>query len=335
MTIDWLGIKNFLMFAGQKGFEENFIDGINVFIGENATGKTTLLKCIYAACECSNKKSDDSVTKDLSGYFSSSKNNIREINQKQNGEASGVVQVRSGEFEYRYDVGETRTDITKWVYDSIRSIFIPTAEMLSHSKGLLAMTSKYGGLPFDYTQIDILVNAQLWETKEISERNTKILNMIGSVIDGEVIYENDTFYVVKSNGLKVEFSVEADGFKKLGLLWRLIRNGLLEKGSILLWDEPEASINPELMPLLVDIMYVLKNDGVQMFIATHNYTLAKYIDIKKKNPDDVLFISLHKDRGAIKTARSNNYSELKNNPIETSEEKLYEAIIEKSLEEAG
>ena len=46
----------------------------------------------------------------------------------------------------------------------------------------------------------------------------------------------------------------------------------------------------------------------------------------------MLFISLHKDRGAIKTARSNNYSELKNNPIETSEEKLYEAIIEKSIE---
>lgn len=360
MTIDWLGLSNFLMFKSRNkiglddinisilpesaavelisepfdAFDEEFIRGINVFLGTNATGKTTLLKCIYAACECSNEKTTDNITKDLSGYFSASKNTIRDINKKQYRGDSGLVQVRSGEFEYRYRVWDGHTDLTKWVDFNIKAVFIPTSEMLSHSKGLIAMAAKYDGLPFDATQIDILINAQLWETKEIGERNKKILKMIGSVIDGEIIYENDTFYVVKSDGLKVEFSLEADGFKKLGLLWKLIRNGLLESGSVLLWDEPEASINSELIPLLVDILYILKNDGVQIFIATHNYTLAKYIDIKKQNPGDVLFISLYKDKdGTIKTERANNYYELVYNPIEMSEEKLYEAIIEKSLEE--
>ena len=336
MTIDQLILKNFLMFAGNGlgVFDETFIDGINVFVGANATGKTTLLKCIYAACECSKEKSVEHTAKDLLGYFSTSNNARKNLKQRQNGYEPGLVQVRSGKFEYQYDVEKGLTDISKWVQGSISSVFIPTAEMLSHSKGLLAMFSKYDEIPFDYTQIDILVNAQLWETKKISERNKKILAMVGGVIDGEVVYENDIFYVVKSNGMKVEFSLEADGFKKFGLLWKLIRNGLLERGSILLWDEPEASINPELMPLLADILYILKNDGVQIFIATHNYTLAKYIDIKKQNPDDVLFLSLCKENcGIIRTARSNSYSKLKNNPIEISEEKLYETIINKSLEE--
>lgn len=332
MTIDCLNLRNFLMFTGS--FNEEFVDGINVFIGANATGKSTLLKCIYGACEFSNRKSHPNKAKRFSDYFSSSRSALREINQKQTDGDFGLIQAYSGGVEFHCRAwDEGLPEIDKWQELSIKSILIPTAEMLSHSNGLLAMTSKYDGTPFDYTQIDILVNAQLWETKEISERNKKILSMIGKIIDGEVIYEYDTFYVVKTNGLKVEFSLEADGFRKFGLLWKLIRNGLLESGSILLWDEPEASINPELIPLLVEILYILKNDGVQIFIATHNYTLAKYIDIKKQNANDTLFISLYKNNnGQIETSRSNSYSTLENNPIEASEEKLYDAVVEKSSE---
>ncbi|MDR2570043.1 MAG: ATP-binding protein [Oscillospiraceae bacterium] len=351
MTIDRLEIKNFLLFTGQKkvsfdidndsdGFESSFgnsfdtkfINGINVFIGENATGKSTLLKCIYAACEFSNQKTVPGKARKFPDYFSSSKKPLKEINQTQESNDLGFISVTSGgaEFHYRaWDSGITGLD--DWLELGLKSILIPTAEMLSHSNGLIAMSSKYG-IPFDYTQIDILVNAQLWETKDISDRNKNLLEMIGSAIGGDVIYEDDTFYVQKTNGLKVEFSLEAEGYRKFGLLWKLIRNGLLESGSILLWDEPEASINPELMPLLVDILYILKNDGIQIFLATHNYMLAKYIDIKKQDEKDVLFISLSKDEaGGIKAARSYDYSTLENNPIEASEENLYNAIVRKSL----
>ena len=33
------------------GFKLNFCDGINVLIGENGVGKTTILKMIYAAAQ--------------------------------------------------------------------------------------------------------------------------------------------------------------------------------------------------------------------------------------------------------------------------------------------
>jgi len=220
------------------------------------------------------------------------------------------------------------TSDDKWYELDIQSVFIPTTEMLSHSKGLIAMASKHN-LPFDQVQLDILNNAQLWETKEITERNETILTMLGDTIEGEVLYENDTFYIVKSSGLKVEFSFEASGYKKLGLLWILIRNGLLEKDSILLWDEPENSLHPELLPLLVDVLYMLQEDGVQVFIATHSYTLAKYIDLKKKNADDARFISLYKDGEIIKASVANRYSGLDNNAIERAEEELYDAVVKK------
>lgn len=43
--------------------------------------------------------------------------------------------------------------------------------------------------------------------------------------------------------------MEADGLKKFALLWTMINNVLLRKNTILLWDEPEANISPELIPI--------------------------------------------------------------------------------------
>ena len=77
----------------------------------------------------------------------------------------------------------------------------------------------------------------------VSLRMSANLSFISEIIDGIVIYENDSFYVIKNNGMKLEFSFEAEGLRKFALLWKLIRNGLLEKDSVLIWDEPFLMIH--------------------------------------------------------------------------------------------
>lgn len=314
MKINRIKLEDFLVF--KDSFSVDFCDGINVLIGANATGKSTLLKCIYAFCESS--RPDISFPQIL-----------------RLGNPAGYICIESGKHSVycKESAGGIVTKSnTGWDELNIQSILVPTTEMLSHSKGLIAMSSKFN-MPFDFTQLDILINAQKWETKKISERNQEILTMLGNAIEGKVLYENDTFYVEKSSGLKVEFSLEASGYKRLGLLWKLIRNGLLERDSILLWDEPENSLHPELLPLLVEVLYMLQEDGVQIFIATHSYTLAKYIDLKKKNADDVLFISLYKEEEVIKASVANRYSGLDINAIEKAGEELYAAVVEKVTED--
>ncbi len=93
----------------------------------------------------------------------------------------------------------------------------------------------------------------------------------------------------------MEFSLEAEGLRKPGLLWKLIRNGLLEPGSVLLWDEPEANLNPELYALVADILLTLAIHGVQIFLAAHSYNFAKYLEIRRKQKESVQFISLYQD----------------------------------------
>ena len=149
-------------------------------------------------------------------------------------------------------------------------------------------------MPFDGTQVDIIVNASLPEARSLPSYMDAILEQISSTIDGTVIQENDTFYVVKKDGRKIDFSLEAEGLRKLALLWKLIRNGLLERGTILLWDEPESNLNPELFPLVANILLELQQHGIQIFIATHSYNFAKYLELLRGDRAQVQFHNLFK-----------------------------------------
>jgi hypothetical protein len=54
----------------------------------------------------------------------------------------------------------------------IKSVYIPTDDMLSHSPGLLAL-DRDRQIPFDKTQMDILAKAQYPETREIKPNAEK------------------------------------------------------------------------------------------------------------------------------------------------------------------
>lgn len=278
----------------KDSFKLDFCDGINVIIGENGVGKTTLLKMIYAATQWSFNKTDSNKSKSLIQYFSNNLSDFDSLKNLENKDNYCYYKISDGEHNFEYNLShEGILSFENWQGLNIQSVFIPTTEMLSHSKGFLAMNQKYK-MPFDGTQIDIIVNASLPETRVVSETMVKILEKISAVINGTVIYENDTFYVLKKDGNKVDFSLEAEGFRKLGLIWKLIRNGLLEAGTVLLWDEPEANLNPELYPLVVDILLELEKNGVQIFVATHSYNFAKYLEIRRKKNEQVLFHDLYK-----------------------------------------
>lgn len=139
--------------AVQDGFVLKFNDGINVIIGENAVGKTTILKMIYAATQWSIEKTHLDKTKKFSDFFSSNlqdtdllKNNIQK-------EDYSFFEVSDGKHKFEYSLshkGFFNSD--SWVGLNMKSVFIPTTEMLSHSKGFLALNQKYK-LPFDGTQM--------------------------------------------------------------------------------------------------------------------------------------------------------------------------------------
>lgn len=283
----------------RDGFRIEFSDGINVLIGENGVGKTTILKMIYAASQCSIQRTDDGKNKNFLQFFSNSLKDNEALKNADQKEDYCYYKVSDGIHSFEDSLTHNGIfNYEEWLGLNIQSVFIPTMEMLSHSKGFLAMNQKYD-MPFDRTQVDIIVNASLPETREVSETLNPVLEKISSAIDGKVILEDDSFYVIKRDGRKIDFSLEAEGLRKLGLLWKLIRNGLLEKDTVLLWDEPEANLNPELYPLVAEILLALQRNGTQIFVATHSYNFAKYLEIRRTSEEQVMFHNLYKGNSKL------------------------------------
>ena len=93
----------------------------------------------------------------------------------------------------------------------------------------------------------------------------------------------------------LEFTLLAEGLRKLGLLWLLIQNGSLLQGSVLFWDEPETNLNPRLFGPVVEILLELQRQGVQIFIATHDYLILKQLDLQTTDKDQVAYHALYRD----------------------------------------
>jgi len=354
MAINRVETNDFLVFKGE--FATDFCPGVNVLIGGNGTGKTTLLKQMYMACEFSKKIQfqkapvQDEIVKGkaklsdipdsmllvhIDSYFQHIKGeNGMHGGNSIVGENKGVYLRWTSDNLTLYHTIDTEDNVKRTevfgIADRTDSIFIPANEMLSHSKGFLSMYHDRE-MPFDKTYADILSKAGLPITRNVTPIASRVIDTIKNVIRGEVVYENDIFYVLKEDGRKTPFSLEASGYRRFGLLWRLLRNGLLETGTILFWDEPENSLSPDLFSVLVDILLDLSRNGVQIFIATHSEILASYFAVNREKGDIVMFTSLYKEGEQIKANTSDRFDLLEPNKLTAEVVNLYEKEIVKGL----
>ncbi|MDR2296086.1 MAG: AAA family ATPase [Clostridiales Family XIII bacterium] len=343
MAINRVEIKDFLVF--KDAFTADFCPGVNVIIGGNAIGKTTLPKVMYAIHEnvadyvyddCELPCTDVAGSIDLGEYFSSEEKIVKTLlgdfgNNPQIEDLDPFTMQLQAHLDQNismyFALNQTPDDTGRI---GVSEVFIPAQEMLSHSKGLLAL-SRERKISFDKTQIDIVAKAQLGETKKLSPMCKVLIDKIGKIIDGKVIYDNDAFFLKKTDDKLISFSFEASGYRKLGLLWTLLRNGLFEKDSVLFWDEPENSLNPELMPVLADALLELSRGGVQIFLATHSEILSSYFDALRKDSDRVMFCSLYKDGESIKIDSGDRFDLLRPNSLTAAQADLYEKEVERGL----
>jgi len=203
---------------------------------------------------------------------------------------------------------------------------------LSNAFNLSAAVEK-NNVSFDDTYIDIINSAKVdISAGKNSNEKEKRLKAIEKIIGGKVTYDakKDEFYLRQENK-NLEFSLVAEGIRKVALLWQLVKNGTLEKGSILFWDEPEANLNPKYVPIIADLLLELEKSGVQIFISTHDYFIAKYLDVRKKEDNRIIFLSLYQGDSGVKCESADSFTMLKNNTIMETFLSLYEEEIGKVM----
>lgn len=341
MIIKKIKLENYTVFEKQQ---IEFGPGINVLIGENGTGKTHLLKVLYAACQSVDKKI--SFSQKLVSTMLPDDYKISRLITRKPGNRVAMIRITAGEAEGAADrvlKAEFHGKTKKWEaevtgeegweesFAGISSIFIPAKEILSHSYNLNAASEK-NNVRFDDTYLDI-INAAKVDISVGRNRETKdaMLKKIQEMTQGTVVYDGkrDEFYL-KSGNSKQEFNLIAEGIRKMALLWQLVKNGTLEHGSILFWDEPEANINPTYIAIIVEMLLELQRQGVQIFISTHDYMTASYFEVKRKAEDHVLFHSLshEENKNFIQYNCSKTFDNLKNNAIITAFNTLLNEIYD-------
>lgn len=331
-----LSLKKFTAF---ENLELEFSPGINVIIGKNATGKTHILKVLYAATKAQLVEGFTFGEK-LVRVFSPADGRPGRLVKRTVGPSTGVIEVTSGSCRL---IAKPTTRSKKgseirvwqagdWFEHKLTSAYVPVKEMLAHAPGFRSLYATRA-IAFDEVYADLIDLAYLPVLRGPRDGwRKKLLKQIEGAIDGNVVTIGEAFFLKDKHGT-LEFTLLAEGLRKLALLWLLIQNGSLSQGHVLFWDEPETNLNPSLQGKIVEILLELQRTGVQVFLATHNYVLLKEFDLRMRKGDEVMFHALGRDEKSnnIVAHSTNDYLQISPNVIQDTYLDLYDRDVKRAL----
>lgn len=329
MSLTRIRLRNFTVFTD---FDLEFPPGVNVFLGKNGAGKTHLMKVGYAACAAARNGED--FAERLIRVFLPRRRHIGRLVTRRVGCQTSSVEVHRGtrrlRLEFAANSREADTARLKggaaWQDDSLEAVYIPVEEVLSHSLGLRYLqSSPDAGSPDFRTD---LIEQALRTTHGVPMDSAREDILQELRLFGRVRVESGEFYLDCQRG-NLEFPLVADGLRKLGLLWLLVRNGTLKRDSVLFWDHPEASLNPSLFGSVMEALLKLQRLGVQVFLATHDYVILKELELRRQQNDEVAFHTLFQGEDGLDTLchTSRNYSGITPNAIAETFNSLYDRTI--------
>lgn len=337
MAVQRIQLENVTVF---ESLNLELSPGLNIFIGENGMGKTHIMKLIYSACKA--VRHDVSFPQKMVRVFMPHEFNIRRLVSRSNhgNTAKITVSTDDAEISMKFTTKTSRWDAEvknedKWEKQlaDLSCVFIPAKEILSNGWHFESAVH-VGNVEFDDTYVDVVAAAKIDISAGRDPRpRKKYLDILQKATDGKVLLEKDRFFL-KQGSQKIEFSLVAEGIRKLALLWQLIKNGTLEGGSILLWDEPETNLNPRYIPTVVEMLLALQRDGVQVFVSTHDYFLIKYFEIKRNEKDLIQYHSLYRegDKSPIICESKDELDAVQHNSIQDTFIKMYKEEIKKAME---
>jgi len=292
-------------FMGYGRFETQEFASINVIIGKNDTGKTGLLKLLYAATKTldiySRKQQNEDVdfrkllADKLINTFQPGKKGLGELVNKAAKEKLSVnIGFDNERLEYkeelRFSFGDSTTNTIKECPKEIKPIserfgclFIPAKEVLTVLKAVRATRDNLHIQGFDDTYLDLIKALVVPVQKQSGNGHFKeVLKQLEELFEGQIEQQNNDDFVFKKGNSEFQVSMTAEGVKKLGILTTLIRNRQVNADTVLFFDEPETSLHPDAIRELVETMMLLAMSGIQIFIATHDYFVLKQMHLSAR-----------------------------------------------------
>lgn len=275
-----------------SAFEDAVLEcssGINVLIGANGTGKSHILKLLYSVLKAKEAKHNGVAKKEsfgprlaekLGAVFKPDDEAIGRLVNRARGRRSCKVELQTSAGELKFTL--TTLGNLRVVADTLtpgeRCVFLPSREALAMYEGFISAYANRE-LSFDETYYDLCValSGGALRGKRLDMAG-ELVHPLEHVLGGKVVLKGGRFYVFSPKG-QIEAHLLAEGLRKIACLVHLIVNGSLIKNGFLLWDEPEANLNPALVTQMARVLRSLAASGIQVFVATHDYLLTHALSL--------------------------------------------------------
>lgn len=331
MKINRCQIENFTVFDKQ---DIEFCDGVNVFIGANGTGKSHLLKLLYAmtrwcAGEITSQNQEQAQLRFagiVNGIFKPEDGDIGKlIRLSDTGAISDIkIELDSGfDSSVRLYADRKHQNYDPYEIPQVNNsagLFIPPNEVLAIYPGFVASYEKRE-LAFDQTYYDICKALAAAPLKQKHGILSRLIVELENIIEGKVVQKGDHFYVQREGSEKpLEAHLLAEGHRKIAAVVHLINNGSINKDTALFWDEPEANLNPNLIKHVALFLQELARVGIQVFVATHDYLLTGELSLAAEYQTEpavpIRFFAMSRQGEKPVTIQSGEtLADLENNPI--------------------
>lgn len=285
-------VKNFTVFKDEI-FE--FSPGLNVIVGENAVGKSHLLKLGYSLVSVgatkpridheTNVRNEVAYIEKMKGVFRPKlfTNLIRKAQPEPVSEVSiefddAALNCSLGlNLPVKYLASDRQSSSFKEVQG--KPIYFPTRELLTIYPGFVSLYNTRF-LPFEETWRDTCDFLGVPLLRDVKGSVAQLLTLLEAAIGAKVVLDDGgEFYLEMADGRRTEMHLVAEGYRKLAMLIRLVANGMIAEHGYLFWDEPESNLNAKLIRVVAEVIVELGRHGVQVFIATHSLFLLNELEI--------------------------------------------------------
>lgn len=346
-------LRNFMGYSELKSEE---FASINVIIGKNDTGKTALLKLLYASAKTidiygKRKQNEDVsfkklIAEKLIDTYQPGKKGLGELVSKITREKLSVdIEFKHPKLNYEdrlhFSFGESTTNTIidcqesiKSISENFRCLFIPAKEVLTPLKAIRATRDNLHMPGFDDTYLD-LIRALVIPTQQgnITFELKDVNKKLEELFEGHIEQQADDDFLFKKGNTEFPIQLTAEGVKKIGILTTLIRNRQLNSNAVLFLDEPETTLHPEATRELVEMLMLMAKAGVQIFIATHNYFVLKQMHLSAKRDNvSTNCYSLSREKGkAVEFKIYDLKKEFPENPISDEAIKMSDSEVKLDL----
>ena len=320
-------VRGVTVFPGSEHFE--FVPGINVVVGGNDSGKSHLLKLCYTVAKWSadgGRKSlpekwaeDQRLRKDLMRVFAS--RGLAGLTARNRGNAHAHVEASMegdgvpegmGNLVFDFQAGHEEEGLSIQEmpkrFLNVPVVFLAAREVLTIYPSFVQVGSRFpeflDGGSWDLCRyLDVDAAAE-----PISTDAGRVVARLEKIIGGEVVKRDGRFFLQRPGQQPIEMSLVAEGFKRLGTLSYLIRNG----------------------SVLVKTLTGLAKTGVQVILSSHSLFLLRELMIQLSEPRNAMvqrkFFGMsvpRGDRSGVKVTWGESLEDV--GPIESLEAEIEQA----------